>query len=149
MYFIEYKVRKVKGIVMKRLLILLVCIFFTALNANASTTVYYQNTGVPLYIQRGAGPRVSIHSIQSNPHYRPMAYRNNFSHPYGMQRYARNRYAQPRGVNQINNNHIVIGNVPPKPVAPAVNSVPVSRLNKGYKPRSVRSYSRNGMVYYN
>lgn len=119
---------------------------FTSIGANASTTVYFQNTGVPVAIQRGAGPRVSIHAIQSNPHYNPMVYRNNFSRPYRNPRFATDRFAKPRGMNPMNNNKVVIGTVPPRPV---VNNAPVSRFDRGYQPRANRSYSRNGMVYYN
>ena len=135
---------------MKKILLVFVVMLCSALCASASTTVYFQNTGVPVYIQHGAGPKVSIHSIQSNPHYRSMPYRNNFARPYGAPRYARNRYAQPRGIYPVvGDNHIVVGTVPPQPVSNVVNSAPVSRLNKTYQPKAPKRYSRNGMIYYN
>jgi len=123
-----------------------------ALGANATTTVYYQNTGVPVYIQHGAGPRVSIHSIQSNPHMSRSRYRNNFARPYGYNRYARDRFAHVRGGNRdiyppVGNQEVIVGSLPPKPVV--VPPTQISRFDKGYKPRVQKSYSRGGMVYYN
>ncbi len=139
---------------MKKFLLLLGFMIFTGLGAHASTTVYYQNTGVPLYIQRGAGPRVSIHSIQSNPHMRRMMYRNNYARPYGQQRFARDRYAQCRNVNNgmppMGGNRMIMGGAVPASTPVASSSpVQVSRFDKGSQPRIQKSYSRGGMVYYN
>ncbi|MBR1425719.1 hypothetical protein IJ579_09190 [bacterium] len=138
---------------MKKFLLLLGIVVFTGLGANASTIITYQNTGVPIYVQHGAGPRMSTQTLELSRMNRGYGYRsNNFARPYSGNNFARNHFAQPRGNRPPMppvGGQMLIGNVP----ATNVNIVNVnnsnSRFNKNFQPRTQKSYTRGGMIYYN
>ena len=138
---------------MKKFLLLLGFLILTNLSVSASTTVYYQNTGAPLYVQRGAGPMISTQALRANPQLAARVYRSNYARPYYMNnRYARDRFAQVRSMRQPMANPMMmpanqmVMNVAPKQTMP---NTPNSRLNKNYQPRTPKQYSRSGMIYYN
>lgn len=137
---------------MKKFLLLICMIIFTSLSANATTTVYYNSAGAATHTRFGAGPRISSNMMRANPHLNHMAM---FSPPrpryYGPRRYARNNFARPYGmVDPIMmpgyNNQVVMNASAAS--APKTQEV-TSRLSKNYQPRARKSYTRNGITYYN
>lgn len=56
---------------MKKILVTLVLIGFTTISANASTSVYYGNTGVPIGKTVGTGSMESMNNFGSNAGFTP------------------------------------------------------------------------------
>lgn len=125
---------------MKKFLLLFVMLSFSVTNANAVTTsVKYNNAGVPLTITRGFGPTISAYRYNYG----------NYAHPSRYARRARPYRYGPRHAQLppplMNYNY-------PAPVqsATTTTTTSVSRLSKDYTvPTPKKSYTMNGVTYYN
>ncbi len=127
---------------MKKILFLLVVFLFTMTGANAiTTTVRYNNAGVPVTVTRGYGRPVSMARYEQHNYYtrraRP-AMPATPALPYGYRtRHAHNNPPPPL----MNYNF-------PAPVQSA--TIPQSRLDRNFNavvPK--KSYTMNGVTYYN
>ena len=137
-----YLSRSEGGKFMKKFLLLFVIFLFTITDANAvTTTVRYNNAGVPIRITRGYGRPAGINNLERHNYYtrraRP-AMPATPALPYGYRtRHAHNNPPPPL----VNYNF-------PAPVQSA--NVPKSRLDKNFNavvPQ--KSYTMNGVTYYN
>ena len=120
---------------MKKLL-LFVCIFIISCSgANATRTIYYMNTGVPAYIQYGAGPKISYKTAIAREQAARTAMRH---HMPARPRCRRNTYGYP---------YQYISEIPQTQTKRTTTQI--SRFDRNYKPAKRRSYNNNGITYYN
>lgn len=135
---------------MKKFLLVLFLTGFTCLSANAYS-VHYMN-GHPVSVNYSNGYSRSINNFGRNAAFLPQTqaraarYRRAVARQVaitkaienmGNNRYpSRCGYGAPNRINHIN-------------TASAVTSGNVSRLNRNYSIKSQKSYSRNGITYYN
>jgi len=123
-----------KDLCMKRFMLVLALFGMICLSANAGEIVY-SNTGRPAYHINGYGQRRDFNNFGSNAAFLPrntMGYRYNRRLGYDMN--GRRGYAQPGMRNEVS-----------APVRP----IQVSRFDKGYQISTRRSYTKNGITYYN
>lgn len=126
---------------MKKFLLMILVIFFTSIEANATTQVFFTNTGRPSYRVVGANRSVtSMHNFGSNARFAPAnAHRAQIG-----QRSTQRHKAMPRSMAQKYPNSFGNQNIQNRQIA-----TQTSRFNKNYTISSQKSYSRNGITYYN
>lgn len=127
---------------MKKIILIVLCLMFSVMSANASTTyVRYNRAGVPVSVARGWGAPMSVSRAQAMYGQR---YRYGYPRPYGYQGMRYNNYPRTSGCGRNNKYQPTV--VVPTPVAAAST---VSRLSKDYTIRQQKSYVSNGVRYYN
>lgn len=112
---------------MKKFIVLILVMLFTAINAEATTTVFYGNAGRPIYRSHGAAYRTSANRFGSNAAFTPA-----------------NRTMAGRSMRMGQYQKAITRSV-------AVSSPRnCSTLNRNYVPHTATSsYTRNGITYYN
>lgn len=127
---------------MKKFLLMVFVIFFTCIEANATSQVFFTNTGRPSYRVSGAYRSVRpMHNFGSNARFAPTS----AAHRAQIRNRAIQRHkAMPRSMAQRYPNRYGVPNTPARQMA-----AQPSRLNKNYTISTQKTYSRNGITYYN
>lgn len=145
---------------MKKFILSLVIILFSCLSANATSQVFFTNTGRPSHISYGSGPRKSIDNFgynagflpQNNPYYyrRSHHYQRRFAHPARC-------CAKPRSAYKYSHNHANITYRTQQRKAyttqrvqssPRKNNQTISRFDKNYNLSPSKKISTNGVIFY-
>lgn len=125
---------------MKKFVLLFLVIMFTCIDVNASTQVFFGNTGRPSYRVSGAyRSTTSVHRFGTNAGFAPQ----NIRRAQVRNRAIARQKAMTRGARQYANNYN--NTAYSRPIQPAQ----MSRFNKNYKISTQRAITRNGVTYYN
>lgn len=138
---------------MKKVLVLLVMILFSCVPVNASYQVFYNAGGVPISRAYGGGMRHSINNFGSNALFTPQ----NIRREQARRRAIAREEAITNAINSMGKNNRYNGGMNPRMYSnytPRSTSrtavVEQSRFDRNYTPtRTTRSYTRNGVTYYN
>lgn len=93
---------------MRKIFLTLFLVIFASLNANATTQVYYTNTGVPAYISHGTHPARSINNFGYNAGFLPPHNRIGYRYERNFARPINHRCAKPRTTHIYTHNHSII-----------------------------------------
>jgi len=134
---------------MKKILAVLFILLFTAGDAFATIEVRYNNAGVRHSVTYGAhAPRSAVRFgtnaafTPANAHYagtRNREIQRQRAVTRAIDAYGRS-YARPRNAQYYGGYNSI---------ASTVNEAPISRYSKNYTVKAQRSYTRNGVTYYN
>lgn len=125
---------------MKKFLLIFLVILLTCLDANATTQVFFGNTGRPSYRVSGAyRSTTSVHRFGTNAGFAPQNIRRAQVRNRAIQR----QKAMTRAARQYAGNYHNTGYS--RPIQPAQ----ISRFNKNYKISTQKPVIRNGVTYYN
>lgn len=134
---------------MKKFLLTILMIMLTSLSANATYSVHFGNTGRPAFAVHGGTMRRSINTFGSNAAFTP---ENRALAGQRMRAIARER-AITKAIGSMGNygNTYARGGYNRAYSYRAASTVAVepSRFSKDYTPRTQRSYTRDGITYYN
>lgn len=138
---------------MKKLLTVFFILILTHCSANASTTVQYNRAGVPTYISRGAGAPKMIHNFGQNTR---LVTEPSRKHYRGGVPYHTGHYKRPCECARTGNRKMAMTRYEKRnqylPQTTNVTkdiSTSVSRYDKNYTVQVPKTYSRNGITYYN
>lgn len=139
---------------MKKLLAVLVIILLTHSSAMAATTVVsFNRAGARVSVARGASAPVSVHNFGLNA---PTVVKRTNYGPYG--HYMGGNYKRPCPNDRTGNRQMAMtrdmkmqqyGRSQNLASASKTAPIEVSRLNKNYTVQTQKSYSKNGITYYN
>lgn len=125
---------------MKKFLLMVLVIFFTCLDANATTQVFFGNTGQPSYRVSGAYRSTSsVHRFGTNAGFAPQ----NIRRAQIRNRVINRQKAMTRSAKQCCRRYNTTAHT--RTSAPAQ----ISRFNKNYKISTQKTVTRNGVTYYN
>lgn len=127
---------------MKKFLLFMFVMFFVCLDANATTTVVFGNTGRPAYRVTGAYRSTRpIHNFGSNAGFTPA----NIRRAQIRQRAINREKAMTRAMAR----QIASGYSGQQSTTTAQRPTQISRFNKNYKISAQKTSTRNGVIYYN
>ena len=129
---------------MKKVLLTIFLIMFTSLSANATYSVHFGNTGRPAFAVHGGMVRRSINTFGSNAAFLP----SNRALAGQRQRAIARERAITRALSSMGNPYAGRCNRTYSYNANAV-AVEPSRFSRDYTPRTQKSYTRDGITYYN
>ncbi len=137
---------------MKKVLVMLVMVLFSCVPANATYQVFFNAGGVPISRAHGGGMRHSINNFGSNAGFTPQ----NIRREQARRRAVAREEAITNAINAMGRNNSYNGgmngmysNYSPRATSRTA-VVEQSRFDRNYTPaRTTRSYTRNGVTYYN
>ena len=138
---------------MKKVLVMLVMVLFSCVPANATYQLFFNAGGVPISRAYGGGMRRSINNFGSNAGFTP----RNIRREQARRRAIARENAITNAINSMGRNNSYNGGMNSGMYANysqrSVNRTAVveqSRFDRNYTPaRTTRSYTRNGVTYYN
>ncbi len=138
---------------MKKVLVMLVIVLFSCVPANATYQVFFNAGGVPTSRAYGGGMRHSINNFGSNAGFTPRNIRREQARRRAVAREeAFTKAISSMGNNGYNNgmNPRMYANYSQRSVSRTAVVDQQSRFDRNYTPaRSTKSYTRNGVTYYN
>lgn len=128
---------------MKKLVLFFLLLMFSSMSANATSYVHYGVGNRPMRVTHGGYHTRSVHQFGSNAMFTPQSAREAGIRNRAIAREkAVTRAIANRGCQNATNLPIVTGNITkPAPVQ-------ISRFDKNYQISSGKSYTRNGITYY-
>lgn len=138
---------------MKKVLVMLVMLLFSCVPANATYQVFFNAGGVPVSRAYGGGMRHSINNFGSNAGFTP----RNIRREQARRRAVAREEAITNAINSIGRNNGYNGmnsrmyaNYSQRSVSRTAVVEQQSRFDRNYTPaRTTKSYTRNGVTYYN
>ncbi|MBQ8459776.1 hypothetical protein IJ541_06710 [bacterium] len=125
---------------MKKFLLTCLVVFFSCLSANASSQVFYGAGGRPSHVSVGGGAYRSINNFGSNALFAPQNVRE-----AGRRQMAR-KFANAQIQAMTNQGRYGDGGIHSGMVMP--KRIEISRFDKNYKISTGKSYTKNGVTYF-